>query len=725
MGFPIILQHDSSQCGIASLLMICKYYGFSMSLQEGSKYCIANQSGVSLTQIIEFANSLGFDTFAGKYNSEQIHNIKLPCILHWNNNHFVVLYKISKSNTFYISDPAIGQVRYSKEEFISHWLKNEQCFSYGVALELRCSEIFPNPKYSTSYQKRDFKFILNYLKQYKHTYAVILLSVAIGTVLQLIFPYLTQWIVDKGIAYKDINLIWLILGGEMVIIIAQTITNYIRKWLLMHISLRINISLILDFFNKLLKLPISFFEQRQSGDILQRIADHERVQLFLIGDFLGALFGFVSIMVFGIILFLYNSSIFFIFLFFGILYAGWTAIFLKKRKLLDYEMFEANGNLQGKTYQFVSAISEIILQGCKQRRCNEWKIDQQTAFDIKLKMLHIHQIQEGGLIFLNELKNVFITILSAIEVIEGNLSLGEMLAIQYIVGQLNSPILQLISFIMSCQDIKLSLERINSIHQEPELHGDIVLSSQELKYSDIIFQNVSFSYGGSKGHNVLNNINIVIPHGKTTAIVGSSGSGKTSLLKLLVGAHDVSKGVITIGGIDMKNINLDWWHRNCGIVMQESILFSESIARNIAIEDGKYNKRKVCEAALFANIENFIKSLPEQYDTKIGPDGIGVSQGQKQRILIARAVYKEAPIMIFDEATNSLDAQNEKDIIHNLDGILHGRTSIIVAHRLSTIMHADQIIVMKDGHVKEIGVHKKLMERKGIYYSLIKNQLFS
>lgn len=544
-----------------------------------------------------------------------------------------------------------------------------------------------------------------------------------GCLLQLILPFLTQSVVDIGIKHNDIHFIWLILLGELMIVIGKTATDFIRRWLLLHISMRINISLVSDFFIKLLKLPMSFFDTKLMGDLLQRINDHSRIQTFLTNQVLGVIFTFMSFTIFGIVLLIYNNLIFIIFMAGSVIYGLWITIFLNKRKILDYELFEQQANNQNKTYQFITSMQEIKLQDCEKRRRWEWEDTQADLFCVQMKSLKLQQTQEAGCIFINEVKNIVITVLAATAVINGQMTLGAMLAVQYIIGQLNSPVEQFMSFIYSLQDVKISLERINEIH---EGNNEETAENQISEFNDekfITLTNVNFKYDQHALKNTLTDVSFDIPEGKVTAIVGASGSGKTTLIKLILGYYPVMSGSISIAGSNINEYNLKWWRRHCGVVMQDGVIFSESIARNIAVDDGDIDTERLERAARIANIYDYIMGLPLKYNTQIGRDGVGLSQGQKQRILIARAVYKNPDFIFLDEATNALDAKNERAIVENLDEFYKGRTVVVVAHRLSTVRNADQIIVLDSGKVIESGNHTSLIEKKGAYYNLVKNQL--
>ena len=678
--------------------------------------------------ISETAKKLGMDVVSGYLSLDALADVQLPCILHWNQKHFVVLYKIRKNGLFYIADPGKGLLRYSMEEFKKSWIniqyKGEE---KGVAMVL-----VPESKFelcNTVYQEEnkdtgnEFKFLGKYLNKYCRYFCLITLGLGVGCLLQLVMPFLTQSIVDIGIKNQDIGFIWIILFGELVIVIGRTATDFIRRWLLLHISMRINISLVSDYFIKMLKLPMSFFETKLMGDLLQRMNDHSRVQTFLTSQMLNTLFSIISFVIFGIVLLIYNKIIFGVFMLGGILYGFWISFFLQRRKVIDYELFEQQAINQNKTYQFITTMQEIKLQDCERRRRWEWEDIQADLFTVQMKSLKFQQIQEAGSIFINEVRNILITVMAATAVINGNITLGAMLAIQYIVGQLSSPVDQLMSFINSFQDVKISLERINEIHESKDEDSKNNQLNKFNSEKSIRIENIDFKYDIYASKNTLDGVSFDIPEGKVTAIVGASGSGKTTLIKLMLGYYPVMFGSISIGRQNINEYNLKWWRRQCGVVMQDGVIFSESIARNIAVDDGEVDVERLEQAARIANIHDYIMGLPLKYNTQIGRDGVGLSQGQKQRILIARAVYKNPSFIFLDEATNALDAKNERAIVENLNEFYKGRTVVIVAHRLSTVKNADQIIVLDNGKVVEIGNHASLIAKRGTYYNLVKNQL--
>ena len=720
-----IKQKDSMQCGVASLCMICNYMGIKCSTESLEKKCSGSKEGVSMLALIETAKTCGLNSIGVKIRISDLKKSEIPCILHWNQNHFVVLYKIDKDgNRFWIADPGKGKYKLSEHAFKESWTSThigDEDAGIAMFFEMK------NANYGTAIENNNhtisLKFLWKYIFRYKHYLFHIVLGIGLGCALQLIMPFLTQAIVDLGIKHQDIGLIWLILIGELMIVMGRTTMDFIRRWLLLHVSMRINISLVSDFFIKLLKLPMSYFDKKLMGDLMQRIGDHSRVQEFLTGRVLSIIFTFLSFIIFGIVLFIYNTLIFGVFAIGGVCYGLWITTFLKKRKVLDYELFEQQAKNQNKTYQFITSMQEIKLQDCEQRRRWEWEDTQADLFCVQMKSLKLQQTQEAGSIFINEVKNIIITVLTATAVINGQMTLGAMIAVQYIIGQLNSPVEQFMSFIYSLQDVKISLERINEIHEgKNEETNENQISEFNMEKS-IVFNDVDFKYDPHALKKTLTDISFDIPEGKVTAIVGASGSGKTTLIKLMLGYYPVMSGSISVAGRNINEYNLKWWRQHCGVVMQDGIIFSESIARNIAVDDGDINVERLEKAARIANIHDYVMGLPLKYNTQIGRDGVGLSQGQKQRILIARAVYKNPDFIFLDEATNALDAKNERAIVENLDEFYKGRTVIVVAHRLSTVKNADQIIVLDSGKVVESGNHSILIKRKGTYYNLVKNQL--
>ena len=721
-------QHDSMQCGIASLQMVCKYFGREYTLDSLSKLCFATTEGVSMLGINEAANTLGLHTACARISIAMLNEAPLPCILHWNQNHFVVLYKIKKSKKFYVADPGKGLVAYTLDEFKQHWIStNSNGEDKGIAMFLETTPAFFTYKMQGEEkikEKRSFRFLFGYVKKYRKYFGQIILGLVVGSLLQLVLPFLTQSIMDVGIKNQDIGFVWLILLGQLMLTISRTAIDFIRRWLLLHISLRINISLVSDFFIKLLKLPMSFFDTKLMGDLMQRMNDHSRVNTFLTQQTLNITFAMLTFVVFSMVLFFYNKLVFAIFLLGSILYGGWMTLFLKRRKVLDYELFEQQAINNNKTYEFITSMQEIKLQDCEQRRRWEWEDTQADLFGVQMKSLKLQQTQEAGSIFINEVKNIIITVVAATAVIHGQMTLGMMLAVQYIIGQLNSPVEQLMNFFYSLQDVKISLERINEIHQMDDENGkEGLLTSFEDKNEGIDIKNIMFKYDPHALRKTIDDVNIHIPQGKVTAIVGASGSGKTTLIRLMLGYYSVLEGQINIGNININKLNKKWWRRQCGVVMQDGVIFSESIARNIAVDDGDIDKERLLKAAEIACIKDYVMALPLKFNTKIGRDGVGLSQGQKQRILIARAVYKNPDYIFLDEATNSLDANNERSIVENLDKFYKGKTVVIVAHRLSTVKNADQIVVIDHGKVVEVGNHESLTAKRGAYYNLVKNQL--
>lgn len=724
-SFPLCRQHDAMQCGVACLQMVCQHYGCEYTLDELSDICFATRQGVSLLGISEAASQLGLHTVCGRATVEMLRKAPLPCILHWDQNHFVVLYGVGKNGHFQVADPAKGLVSYAEDELAEHWLSTmNDGKEKGVAMFVEPTPKLKKHKSGKKQQDgRSLRFLYGYMVRYRKYFVQILLGLLLGSLLQLALPFLTQAIVDVGIRRHDIGFVWLVLLGQLMLTISRTMIDFVRRWLLLHISMRVNLSLVSDFFIKLLGLPMAFFDTKLMGDILQRISDHQRVEQFLTTNVLTIAFSLFSLLVFGIVLCCYDIVIFSIFLVGCLVYALWISLFLHRRRLIDYELFGRMAD-NNKTYELITSMQEIKLQDCEQRRRWEWEDAQVDLFEVQMKNLKLQQTQEAGGICINELKNIVITVVAATAVINGQLTLGMMLAVQYIIGQLNSPVEQLMNFFYSLQDVKISLERINEIHQKSEEDGDGKITTDISQGNGgISLSNVSFRYDPHSLHKTLSDITLTIEEGKQTAIVGASGSGKTTLLKLLLGYYPVESGHIIIGGSDINDLNKRWLRRQCGVVMQDGVIFSESIARNIAVGDGDIDEQRLLEAAEIACIKDDIMEMPLKFDTRIGNDGVGLSKGQKQRILIARAVYKKPQYILLDEATNSLDARNERCIVEKLCKFYHGRTVVVVAHRLSTVRNADKIVVMEGGRIVETGTHDELVLAHGKYYNLVRNQL--
>lgn len=714
--------------------MIVKHYGGSFNINSIRTDCALNREGVSLLGISKAAEELGFKSVGGRLSfSSLASEALLPCIVHWSQNHFVVVYKVKNQKkgdcTIYVADPGKGLVSYTKEEFCEHWVSTKtNGEEKGIVLLLEpTNQFYTQNDTETVLTQSRMAFLWSYLKKYKRFFTQLILGLLLGSLLQLIFPFLTQAVVDTGIGGKDIGFVWLVLMAEMMLLFSRTAIEFIRSKILLHISTRINISLISDFFIKLMKLPMNFFDTKQMGDLLQRIEDHRRVEQFLTSSSLSLLFSFFTFLVFGVVLVFYNLGVFAVFLFGTLLYAGWIVLFLEKRRLLDYKFFEQAGRNRNVTYQLIDGMQEIKLQGCEQRKRWEWEDVQADLFKVNLQALNLQQVQQAGSITINEVKNILITVLAATSVIQGNMTLGMMLAVQYIIGQLNSPVEQLIHFVYSWQDVSISLDRMNEIHTETnEENAERTRSSYTEESTDghsLAIKDLSFKYNIYSSKNILSDINLLIPNGKVTAIVGASGSGKTTLIKLLLGFYEPLSGSIQIGSANLSECNLGWWRSQCGAVMQEGYLFSDTIAKNIAISDDNPNIERIRHAARVANIADYVEALPLAYNTMIGQDGQGISQGQRQRILIARVIYKNPMFVFLDEATNALDANNEQAITDNLLDFYKGKTVIVVAHRLSTVRNADQIVVLNEGKIVELGTHEELIGKRGNYYGLIKNQL--
>ncbi len=724
ISFPHYKQLESKDCGPTCIKIIAKHFGKNISVQELRKLSETTRIGSRLNDLSEAAEKIGFRTLAVKVALKDIIEAPLPLILHWNNNHFVVLYKVKKGK-FYISDPAHDLISYNEQDFLRGWIgKNApEETAEGIALLMETTPKFYESDFESKEGKLGFKFLYQYVRKYKSFLWQLIIGLLAASILQLIVPFLTQSVVDVGIKNQNIHFVYLILLAQLFLFFGRTAIEIIRSWILLHLSTRINISLISDFFIKLMNLPISFFDVRKTGDILQRINDHKRIERILTTSSLNVLFSMFNLLVFGFVLAYYNWTIFAIFFIGSLVYFGWILLFLKKRKDLDYKQFSQISQEQSKVIELINGMQEIKLHNAEKQKRWGWEYLQANLFKISVENLSLEQYQGVGSRFINELKNILITILSAILVIDGEITLGMMLAISYIVGQLNSPIAQMIEFIREVQDARISLDRLGEIHKkEDEEPQGKEKTHQFPKGSPLSLKDVSFRYIGSKKP-VLEKLNLDVPANKITAIVGVSGSGKTTLMKLLLKFYEPNTGEIRIGNYKLENISQKTWREKCGVVMQEGYIFNDTIANNIAVGVDVINKEKLEHAVKVANIQEFIETLPLNYNTNIGMEGVGLSTGQKQRLLIARAVYKNPDYLFFDEATSALDANNESEIMKNLNEFFIKKTVVVIAHRLSTVKNAHQIVVLNNGEIIEIGNHTELIELKGQYYNLVKNQL--
>lgn len=723
MSFKHYLQQDQMDCGPTCLRMVAAHYGRSFSLQKLRKLSEFSREGVSLLGIADAAENIGFRATGVKINITQIKEAVLPIILHWGQNHFVVLFKI-KRNKYSIADPAKGVINYTEKEFLAYWYsyKNNGS-SYGIALLIEPTSEFYKEE-GDEERRKGFGEFYSYLFHHKKLLVQLGFGFAIGSLLQLILPFLTQSIVDVGISTNDLGFIYIILIAQFVLLLGRMSVDFIRSWILLHISTRLNIAVLSDFLIKLMRLPISFFDTKMTGDIMQRMNDQKRIESFLTGQSLQIVFSLFNLVIFSFVLAFYNLNIFIVFIVASVLYGLWVVAFLNKRKQLDYKRFAIASQNQSEVIQLVNGMQEIKLSGSEQQKRWNWERIQAKLFKYSIKSLSLGQTQQAGALFINEGKNFIIIFLVAQAVIAGELTLGAMIAIQYIIGQLSSPVEQLLGFIQSYQDAKISMDRLNEIHElEDEEPKNKVLLNELPADKTITINDLSFKYPGAGNEPVLKTINLTFDGGKTTAIVGMSGSGKTTLLKLLLGFYPPNQGEIKIGQTELGLIKPRFWRQQCGMVMQDGFIFSDSIANNIAVGEDYPDPVKLQNAVKMANIDDFIKSLPLGLQTKIGAEGNGISQGQKQRLLIARAIYKNPGFLFFDEATNALDAKNESQIVENMKAFSEGKTVVIVAHRLSTVKNADKIVVLHQGEIAEEGTHETLTQQKGIYYELVKNQL--
>jgi len=734
MRFPFHHQLDAMDCGAASLRMVAEFYGKRYSLQQLRQLTFVDREGVSARGISAGAESIGLRAlpvklpFQGADNEEVgLADAPLPCIAHWRQNHFIVVYKITKK-WVWVADPARGRIKFSHREFQRNWCSDQ---ASGIAVLLE-----PTPDFyaheGESTDRTGFGFLLRYLRPYRRLTGQLLVGLVVASLIQFMFPFLTQAVVDIGISNQDLSFVWLILFAQLMLFAGQTTVRFIQNWILLHIGTRVNISLVSDFLVRLMAQPISFFDAKMTGDLLQRIGDHRRIEEFMTVSTLNILFSAFNLVIFGSVLAVYSLKIFAIFLIASVLYVAWISIFLKKRKDADVQRFRALSDNQSAIIELIQGMQEIKLQNSEQKRRYGWVHIQARLFRANVRSLTVTQWQDAGAQFIAQVKDIFIIALAAAAVIGGEMSLGMMLATMFILGQLNVPLQQIIGFVRSAQDAKISLERLGEIHAEttnsagnPPVNSLKINTLSQLSVQPLVMEDLSFRYNPLSDF-VLRNINLTIPGGKVTAIVGTSGSGKTTLVKLLLGFYEPTAGSIKLGLSFLKNIEASKWRAQCGAVMQDGFIFSDTIASNISESEGDWNKidtKKLLEAVQVAHIQEFVENLPLGYNTMVGAKGNGLSQGQRQRLLIARAAYKQPEFLFFDEATNALDAHTEKIITENLANFFAGKTVVVVAHRLSTVKNADQIVVLEKGEIVEIGNHETLTKQRGVYFQLVKEQL--
>lgn len=723
--YPVFEQYDHKDCGPTCLRMIAKYYGHDYSLEFLRERSYQQKTGTNFRGLCDAADYIGLEAVPLKLTWKEFISAPLPCIVQWKKNHFVVVYKITKRKVW-VADPNGGLLKYKIPAFLNCWIStsDDNNNQYGLCLLLTpAPEFFVKKEVCNTSKKVTFNKLAKYLSSYKKYFVTIVLALIGGALLNLIFPLLTQSIVDIGINNQDINFIVVILLAQLMLTLGSTANGLVRNWLMIHVTSRISLEFISDFLQKLMKLPISFFDKKQIGDISLRIKDFNRIQSFLTSTLISLIVAIISFGTYAIIMGGYSLPILLIFFAGSIAYILWVTVFLKKRKKLDYMLFQESVNSQDNIIQMIEGMQEIKLNNSEDHVRKDWEYIQSNLFNINIKSLSLSQMQQLGSTLIEQLKNILITFVAAGAVINDTISLGTMMAIQYIIGQLNAPIYQLVSLIHTYQDAKVSLERMNEVYvkqDEAAITGQLTSIPTN---ANIELNNVTFQYGGPHSRKVLNNISFRIESNKVTAIVGHSGSGKTTLLKLILGHYPPTNGEILLGGIPLSKFDVHEWRKRCATVMQEGMIFSYDICRNIGMMDEIPDISRVKSAAIIANINDFIEKLPLKYNTAVGKSGVGLSTGQKQRLLIARAAYKDAEFIIFDEATNSLDADNERYIMENLNEFFKGKTAIIVAHRLSTVRNADKIVVLDDGHIAEIGTHEELVDLKGKYYQLVRNQL--
>ena len=723
--FPFYKQLDSADCGAACLRMVSKYYGRHYTLEYLRQLSYLDRDGASLMGLSDAAEKIGLRTLGVKTGFRRLtEDIPLPCVAHWKQDHFVVVYKVSGGQV-YIADPKIGKIQLDEQDFLNSWISDVvNTEPQGILLLLESTPDFFDKEGETNTTRTGFGFLWPYLRQHHTLITQISLGLLLGSLIQLAFPFLMQALVDKGVQLNDLNFVYLILAAQGMLFVSQVAVEFIRGWILLHIGTRVNIHLVSDFLIKHMKLPMSFFDSKMTGDLLQRIYDNERVERFLTSSSLTTLFSVVSLLIFGLVLLFYSPVIFLVFNIGALCYFGWVGFFLQRRRQLDNRRFEQMAENQNTLIQLVNGMQEIKLHNAQRQKRWAWERIQAKLFKVNVQYLATDQFQRAGAAFINEGKNILISVLAAKSVIDGDMSLGMMLAVQYIIGHMNGPLESLVQFILQAQEAKISLERMSEIHARRDEEFDEDSKVNVLpKPGGLSMQNVSFRYGGPHDPLVLQNVSLLFPEGKTTALVGTSGSGKTTLLKLLLNFYSPTEGTVRIGDVGLSNLNNKLWRSYCGVVMQDGFIFSDTIARNITLGEENIDRQRLLYAARVANIQTFIESLPSGYNTKIGQEGNGLSQGQRQRLLIARAIYKDPDYIFFDEATNALDAHNERTIMQNLHEAFRRKTVIIVAHRLSTVRNADNIVLLEKGEVVEQGTHEELTRLRGAYYNLVKEQL--
>lgn len=740
--FPFQFQLDAMDCGPACLKMIAGYYGKEFSLEYLREMSYITRDGVSLLSISDAAENLGFRTLMVQLSYEKlIKDCPLPCIIHWDQNHFVVLYDVKHKRNFIgrifgkqktellcLADPSHDLIKLDKNSFQKSWLSSND--QKGIALFLEPTAEFYE-KENIEEKKKGISYIFHYLRPYKKLLLQIMIGMLAVSMISLVFPFLTQALVDYGIGYKDLNFVFMILISQLFLFFGETVIELLRSWILLHMNTRISLNIVSDFLMKLMRLPIRFFDSKAVGDVTQRIVDHHRIETFLTGVSVDSFFSVISIFIYTIILGIYSKTILLVFLLLSSIGVMWIFLFQKRRKRLDYKRFQRNKETQDKLYELVNGMQEIKLNGSETHKRWQWEHLQIKLFKLNINGLALEQYQKVGFLFFTQLKNILITYISCRAVIQGHISLGAMLSISFIVGQTNSPLERLIAFFRAAQDAKISMERLQEVHKkrDEEVAGvdSDLLPSFHKKGSpltgDIHIDNISFQYEGPNSPYVLKDVDLLIPKGKITAVVGASGSGKTTLIKLLLNFYNPAEGKIMVGDSNLNNLSPKWWRKQCGTVMQDGYLFADTIANNIAADGREIDHKRLENAIFIANLKEFIDSLPMGSATKIGMSGAGLSGGQQQRILIARAVYKNPQYIFFDEATSSLDANNEKIIMENLNLFFKNKTVLIIAHRLSTVKNADKIIVLDKGGIVETGNHEMLARIKGHYYTLVKNQL--
>ena len=717
--FKCFRQIEHSDCGLTCIRMIAKSYGVNIPMRYLHSISDLNRLGMSIKDITLCCQKVGMDSVAVQIRAEHIESMPLPAILFWQQRHFVVLYKYnSKKKKYYIADPAQGKLTYSEEDFLKYWIPEVK--NSGLAILIEPSEQFNTIHYPKENSiKNFFGYLLQFFKIHKAKFIIALLITIAIMAADLAIPLLLKKTIDDGIGLKNVNLIVLLLLGQLSISIGGFIASSGMDLILTKTGLGIHLEMVNTFLERLSKFPLSFFDKKVSSDFVQKISDQSRIKDFLL-TFPNSMFIMViTIIVFSTLLFHYSIFISILFIILSLLEITWNTFFLNKRKTLDYAYFINSSENRNHAYELTNGMADLKVNNAESSRIGKWKETQKNINQISMQSAWVNVAQSGGHTIITRIKDLLVTGIGATMVIYGDLTIGALMTLGYITGRLSQPFTTLRSSISTLQDALLSYQRIDDvIHDDTELRGN-----EKFSEASIVFENVSFKYAGAGSPFVIKDLNLIVEKGKVTALVGESGCGKSTLIKLMLGFYIPQKGSLTLSGYNVRDVDNQDWLNHCGVVMQEAKIFSGTILENLSLSEDKPNKDKAISLLDIVGLKTFIDSLPMGIYTKIGVSGIEMSGGQKQRLMIARALYKEPDLLFLDEATSSLDANNERSIVSNINTLGKGKTIVIAAHRLSTVQNADKIVFIKDGRITEMGTHRELISLKGNYWKLVKNQL--